>query len=169
MSSGNWLEEIDWIKEKSKCNWCSRFKNYFYKAPFLLDEQFLWDKKFRQYLQTIMVFKKALRMGVQKTSIQKTWNFYCILQHKHRFLGSNRQFDWLEISLVYDKSKKHTTIHNSYYVELAAKYIKSVKLKSFIDIYSLINEKNIQLIIQHKNIFYTSSLLPVSATDRLYS
>ena len=73
------------------------------------------------------------------------------------------------MSLVYDKSKKHTTIHDSYNVELAAKYIKSVKLQSFTDIYSLINEKNIQLIMQHKNIFYTSSLLPVSTTDRLYS
>ena len=170
MSSGNWLEEIDWIKEKGKCNWCSRFKNYFYKAPFLLDEQFLWDKKFRQYLQTIMVFKKALRMGVQKTSIQKTYEISTGSDSINiNFLGSNRQFDWLEISLVYDKSKKHTTIHDSYNVELAAKYIKSVKLQSFTDIYSLINEKNIQLIMQHKNIFYTSSLLPVSTTDRLYS
>ena len=138
--------------------------------PFLQYEQVLLDKNSRQYLETIMVSKKILRMGVQKTPIQKTYEISTGSDSINiNFLGSNRQFDWLEISLVYDKSKKHTTIHNSYYVELAAKYIKSVKLQSFIDIYSLINEKNIQLIIQHKNIFYTSSLLPVSATDRLYS
>ena len=47
-------------------------------------------------------------MGVQKSPLQKTHEmsigtdtinveFYC----------SNRQFDWLEISLVFDKSEKH--------------------------------------------------------------
>ena len=57
------------------------------------------------------------------------------------FLGSNRQFDWLEISMVYDKCDKHTTIHDRYNVELASKYIKSVKLPNFPEIYSLTNEK----------------------------
>ena len=56
-------------------------------------------------------------------------------------MGSNREFDWLEISLVFDKSDKHTTIYNSYNVELASKYIKSVKLSNFIKIYSLTNEE----------------------------
>ena len=37
------------------------------------------------------------------------------------FLGGNRQFDWLEISLVYNKIEKHTTIYDSYNVELAPK------------------------------------------------
>ena len=37
----------------------------FTKAPFLQYEQFLLDKNFRQYLETIMVSKKVLRMGVQ--------------------------------------------------------------------------------------------------------
>ena len=57
------------------------------------------------------------------------------------FLGANRQFDWLEISLVYDKSDKHTTIYDSYNVEMASKKIKSVKLPNFTEIYSLTNEK----------------------------
>ena len=56
-------------------------------------------------------------------------------------MGSNRQFDWIEISLVYDKSDKHTTIYDSYNFKLAAKYIKSVKLGNFTGIYSLTNEK----------------------------
>ena len=30
------------------------------------------------------------------------------------FLGANRQFDWIEISIVLDKSDKHTTIYDSY-------------------------------------------------------
>ena len=31
-------------------------------------------------------------------------------------LGANRQFDWLELSLVYDKSDKHNTVYDSYNV-----------------------------------------------------
>ena len=66
-------------------------------------------------------------MGVQKTSIQKTYEMYIRFDSINvDFLGSNTQFDWLEISLVNDKSDKHT-IHDSYNVELAAKYIKSIK------------------------------------------
>ena len=57
------------------------------------------------------------------------------------FSDSNRQFDWWEISIVYDKSDNHTTIYDSYNVELAAKYIKTVKLSNFTEIYSLTNEK----------------------------
>ena len=43
--------------------------------------------------------------------------------------------------MVFDKSTKHTTIYGSYSAELAAKYIKSVKLSNFTEIYSLTNEK----------------------------
>ena len=58
------------------------------------------------------------------------------------FLGSNRQFDWLEISVVHDKSDKHTTIYDSYNRESAAQIIKSVRLSNFTEIYySLTNEK----------------------------
>ena len=60
-----------------------------------------------------MVSQKNLRMGTQKTTIKK----------KHEiskgqdslnidFLGVNKQFDWIEISIVYD----HTSICNSYNV-----------------------------------------------------
>ena len=39
----------------------------FTKAPFIQYEQFLLDKNFMPYLETIIVSKKILRMGVQKT------------------------------------------------------------------------------------------------------
>ena len=51
-------------------------KIIFTKAPFLQYEQFLLDKNFRQYLETIMVSKKVLRMGVQERPIQKTYEMY---------------------------------------------------------------------------------------------
>ena len=45
----------------------------FTRAPFIKYEQILLDKNFRQHLETIMVFKKIIRMGAQKTPIQKTY------------------------------------------------------------------------------------------------
>ena len=44
----------------------------FTKVPFIQYEQMLLDKNFRQYLETIMVSKKILRMEAQKTPLQKT-------------------------------------------------------------------------------------------------
>ena len=90
-----------------------------------------------------MVSKKILRMGMQKTPIQKTYKISIGSDLVNvGFLLSNRQFDrWIEIPLVFDKSDKHTTICDSYNVELAAKYIKSVKLSNFSEIYS-INKNN---------------------------
>ena len=61
-------------------------------------------------------------MGTQKTPIQKTYktstgqvslNIY--------LLAENRQFDWIEISIAYEKSDQHTSIYDSYNVKLAAK------------------------------------------------
>ena len=91
-----------------------------------------------------MVSKKILRMGVQKAPYKKTYQvasgFDLI---KIDFLGSNRQFDLIEISLVFNKSGKHTSLYDSYNAELAAKYIRLVKLSNFTEIYSLTNEKKI--------------------------
>ena len=86
----------------------------FTRAPFIQYEQILLDKNFRQHLETIMVSKKMLRMGVQKTPIEKTYEMKTGSDSLNvKFLGANRQFDWIEISLVPDKSDKHTTIYES--------------------------------------------------------
>ena len=114
----------------------------FTRAPFIQYEQILLDKNFRQHLETIMVSKKILRMGAQKTPIQKTYEIQTGSDSLNvEFLGSNRQFDWIEISIVPDKSDKHTTIYDSYNREMAAQLIKSLQLSNFTEIYSLTNEK----------------------------
>ena len=69
-----------------------------------------------------MVSKNILCMAVQKTPIQKTYEIAVGSDSINiDFLGSNRQSDWLEISWVFDKSDKHTTLYDSYNAELAAK------------------------------------------------
>ena len=58
-----------------------------------------------------MILNLILRMGVQKTLLQKSYEILV------GTVGSNRQFDWIGISLVYNKSDKHLTICDSHSVE----------------------------------------------------
>ena len=116
----------------------------FTKAPFIQYEHILLDKNFRQYLEIIMVSKKIFRMGTQKTPLQKTYEISNGQDSLNvEFLGSNRQFDWLEIPVVSDKRDKHTAIYDSYNRKIAAQVIKSLKLLNFTETYSLTNEKKI--------------------------
>ena len=113
----------------------------FTRTPLVQYEQILLDKNFRQHLET-MVSKKILRMGAQKIPIQETCEIQKGLDPLNvEFLGANRQFNWIEISIVPDKSDKDTTIYNSYNREMAAQLIKSLRLSNFIEIYSLTDEK----------------------------
>ena len=57
------------------------------------------------------------------------------------FLSSNRQFDWIEISLVYDKSDKHLSIYDCYNAKCAARLIKSVEFTNICEAYSTTNTK----------------------------
>ena len=116
----------------------------FTRAPLVQYEQILLDENFRQHLETIMVSKKIIRMSAQKAPIQKTYEIKKGSDSLNiEFLGANRQFDGIEISIVNDKSDKHThtTTYDSYNRELAAQSIKTVKLTNFTEIYSLTNEK----------------------------
>ena len=71
-------------------------------------------------------------MGAQKTPPQKTYEINTGQDSLEvEFLGANRQFDWIEILIVHDKSDKHTTIYDSYNRELAAQSIKSLRLSNF--------------------------------------
>ena len=107
----------------------------FTRAPFVQYQQILLDKSFRQHLETIMVSKKIIRMGAQKAPIQKT----CEIKEGSdslnvEFLGANRQFDWIEIPIVPDKSDKHITTYDSYNREMAAQLIKILQLSHFTEI-----------------------------------
>ena len=81
-------------------------------------------------------------MGAQKTPIQKTYEIQKGSDSLNiEFLGANRQFDWIEISIVPDKRYKHKTIYDSYNREIAAQLNKSLKLTNFTELYSITNEK----------------------------
>ena len=99
------------FKKKVKAIGTSDAQIVFLKALFLQYEEILLIKKFRQYLETIMLSSKVLRIGIQKKPYQKTYELHVGLQKLTvDFKGCKRQLDWLDISLVYDKCNKHLTI-----------------------------------------------------------
>ena len=61
------------------------------------------------------------------------------------FKWAQRQFGWLEISIIYDKSYQHTTIYDSYDNELAAKSIQSIKFENTSFTYSLTGKLSFDL------------------------
>ena len=75
-----------------------------------------------------------------------------------------RQFDWLEISIVYDKSFQHATIYDSYDLELASKIIKTIKFENTSTTYSLTEKLSFDIEKDdNKNILY--KMLVAKACD----
>ena len=107
------------------------------RAPYLQYEQILLTKNFRQYLEAIMLSSKVLRMRIQKTPHQKMYKLQAGSQEfTVDFKGCDRQFDWIERSLHYDKSNKYLTIYDSDNAEYAARMRKKIDLSNISDTYS---------------------------------
>ena len=70
-------------------------------------------------------------MGTQKNSntknVRNSKRFRLV---KCRIFRFKQTIDWIEISIVPDKSDKHTTIYDSYNREMAEQLIKLLKLTS---------------------------------------
>ena len=77
----------------------------------------------------MVLSSKVLRMGIHELPYQKTYELQAALQEfTVDFKGCDRQFDWLKISLLYNKSDKHLTLYNSYNAECAARMVKRGEL-----------------------------------------
>ena len=72
--------------------------------------------------------KKALRTGIKMTPYQQSFEINLGSQSLLvNFVGANKKFAFLELSLVYNKSDQHKTINDSYNVEVATQKINSLK------------------------------------------
>ena len=79
-----------------------------------------------------------MRMGVLPNPFQQTCEINVGSQTQAvNFDGASRQFDWIEMSLVYDNSYKHETVYGSYDLEVAANLIQSVKFQNASKAYTL--------------------------------
>ena len=106
--------------------------------PYIAYAELNLTKTMDIYLSGILRSEQALTMGVLPSPYQQEFEIATGTQSLTvTFKGAQRQFEWLEISLVYDKSYQHLTIYDSYDLELAAKLIKSVKFENTSTTYSL--------------------------------
>ena len=129
----------------------------FHDRPYIAYEEINLTKTMDIYLSGILRSEQALRMGVLPSPYQQEFEIATGTQSLTvTFQGAQRQFEWLEISLVYDKSNQHLTIYDSYDLELAAKLIKSVKFENTSTTYSLTGKleydinKNDELLILYE-------------------
>ena len=90
------------------------------------------------YLSAILRPEQDLRMGIWPSPYQQLFEINKGIQYlTFKFKGAQRQFEWLDVSLVYDKSYQHLTIYDSYDIELTAKLIQSIKFENTSTTYSL--------------------------------
>ena len=102
----------------------------FHYTPYVFYAQITLDDNFLAYLNTILRSRSALRT-VLLSSYQQSFEINVLTQSlKVNFRGLNKQIEWLEISLVFDKSDQHQTVYDSYDVELAAKYVQLLALEN---------------------------------------
>ena len=110
----------------------------FWDRPYIDYQEITLTSVWETYLKEIQRNESALKMGVLPNPFQQTFEINAGSQTVSvDFLGASRQFDWLEISLVYDKSYAHETVYDSYDLELAANLIESVKFVNASKAYTL--------------------------------
>ena len=109
-------------------------------APYIMYEQFKLDNNFRTYLEGVMLSEHVLGTGIKPTPYQKSFELVSGTESRiANFQVANKQFSFLSISLVYDKSDQHRSIYDSYNAELARTKIKSIKLENASNPYSSFN------------------------------
>ena len=87
-----------------------------------------------QYLETSILSKK-FRTGIQITPLQKSYELPASVQ------SYAVEFTYaVEISIVFDKSNKHSTIYDSYNAEVASTLIQNVSIENVGNTYSVANE-----------------------------
>ena len=115
---------------------------YFNSTPYIQYELFKLNDPFDAYLRKALQSKRVLRTGIKPTPYQKSYEINVGTQSNVvEFKGVNKQFSFLEISLVYDKSEQHNSVYDSYNAELAATHITSVQLENLNNKYDEINRK----------------------------
>ena len=115
---------------------------YFHAIPYLQYEQIKLNDTFNKYITKAIASKRVLRTGIKPTPYQKSYEINVGSQsHVVEFKGTNKQFSFIEISLIFEKTEQHNSIYDSYNFELAATMIGSVQLENLNNKYGEINRK----------------------------
>ena len=110
----------------------------FHDQPYISYEEINLTKTFDIYLSGILRSESALIMGVLPLPYQQLFEINKGTQSiTVTFKGAQRQVQWLEISLIYDKSFQYLTTYDSYDLELATKLIEKIKFQNTTSTYIL--------------------------------
>ena len=110
----------------------------FFDRPYIAYQEIILTPTWESYLKDILKDQDGVRMGVLPNPYQQTFEVAAGAQTVSvDFQGASRDINWLEISLVYDKSVNNETVYDSYGLELAARLIESVKFVNASKAYSL--------------------------------
>ena len=112
-----------------------------HNMSFIHFEQSRLNNNFRQFLETYLLAKKVFWMNVNKMPLQNSSELVVSIKtFTVDFIVAYRQFDWLEISLVYNK--KRETYHSLrwYNLERANAFIQNVLIENASNIYSVSNK-----------------------------
>ena len=110
----------------------------FHDQPYISYEEINLTKTFDIYLSGILRSESALIMGVLPPPYQQLFEINKGTQSiTVTFKGAQRQVQWLEISLIYDKSFQYLTTYDSYDLELAIKLIEKIKFQNTTSTYIL--------------------------------
>ena len=94
---------------------------HYFDRPYIDYQEITLTPTWETYLKDILKEQNGVRMGVLPNPYQQTFEVATGAQTiSVDFQGVSRNINWLEISLVYDKSYAHETVYDSYGVELAA-------------------------------------------------
>ena len=76
-------------------------------------------------------------MGIQKKPCQKLFKPRVgVENYIVNFTVANRQFEWLEILLVSNKSYRHITVYESYNHELTSRTLESIEINNSANMHS---------------------------------
>ena len=115
---------------------------YFYAIPWVQYDQIKLNDIFEKYVTKIINSKIVLRTRIRPTTLQKSYEINVGSQsHVTEFKGASRQFSFVEISLLFEKSKQHNSQYDSYNAELAATMVGSVQLENLNNKYGELNRK----------------------------
>ena len=109
-------------------------------TPYLLYHQFELEDTYRAYFEGAMISNQILRTGLKLSPYQKSYELISGAQSKTiTFTNAFKQFEFLEFSLVHDKSDQHLTTYDSYNAETAAVSINYIRLQNASNTYSQFN------------------------------
>ena len=128
----------------------------FYNRPYISYQEINLTKGTDLYFTGILRSETDLTQGVLPSPYQQLFEVKTGAQSfTFTFKGAQRQFDWIEISVDYDKSFQHTIIYESYDLELTSKLIKTIKFENTSSSYSLTGKLSYDLEKDDdKNILY---------------